>query len=93
MYTESSQDYYNKRGYTVKEVDGKRTTFRIDSQIEIVRRTEIYYVLQTTHAVLGHGGRDIMRKGTEKYSNITVEIIMIFLNLSEECRLKQIIFH
>ena len=54
-----------------------------------VQVDEIYDILNDTHLSIGHGGRTRMLKEIQKiYRNITVEQIMLFLNLCETCQKK-----
>ena len=50
---------------------------------------EVYDILNDTHLAIGHGGRTRMLKEIQKkYRNITVEQIMLDLNLCETCQKK-----
>ena len=49
---------------------------------------EMFDILSKTHLSTGHGGRDVMRKALEKYANFTYEIISLYVNLCEDCKLK-----
>lgn len=50
---------------------------------------ELYDILQSTHAEIGHGGRNRMvAELKNKYCNVTKEIIMVFLKLCIQCQKK-----
>ena len=54
-----------------------------------VKVDEVYDILNDTHLAIGHGGRTRMLKEIQKkYRNITVEQIMLYLNLCETCQKK-----
>ncbi|KAI5717175.1 hypothetical protein M8J77_001334 [Diaphorina citri] len=50
---------------------------------------ELFGLVQEAHTSIGHGGRTRMLKELQKkYKNITIQIIMIYLNLCEICQKK-----
>lgn len=56
----------------------------------IVPVEEMFDILTNVHRSIGHGGRDRMKAEISKqYSNITQEIISIYLSLCEVCHLKR----
>jgi hypothetical protein len=51
---------------------------------------ENFQIIHEIHIAIGHGGRNrMMREVKAKYKNITVEMVMIYLNLCEPCQKKQ----
>lgn len=49
----------------------------------------LFEILLDIHINTGHGGRDrMLSAASEKYANITAEVILIFLELCESCTLK-----
>ena len=50
---------------------------------------KFFDIIHETHISNGHGGRNRMMKELKgKYKNITVELIVIYLNLCEPCQKK-----
>ncbi|XP_020298040.1 KRAB-A domain-containing protein 2-like [Pseudomyrmex gracilis] len=50
---------------------------------------EIFDIIHETHISIGHGGQNRMMKELRiKYKNITVELVMSYLNLCESCQKK-----
>lgn len=55
-----------------------------------VTEDELFDILYNTHLSLGHGGRDRMNHQlTQRYKNITLTHIKIFLELCESCHQKK----
>lgn len=54
-----------------------------------VTNEELLSILYETHTRTGHGGRTRMLKELQvKYKNITYEVVMLYLNLCEQCQMK-----
>nr|XP_022909346.1 KRAB-A domain-containing protein 2-like [Onthophagus taurus] len=50
---------------------------------------EIFDIIHETHISTGHGGRNRMMKELKsKYNNITIEIVVVYLNMCEPCQKK-----
>ncbi|GBL92082.1 KRAB-A domain-containing protein 2 [Araneus ventricosus] len=51
---------------------------------------ENFQIIHEIHIAIGHGGRNrMMREVKTTYKNITIEMVMIYLNLCEPCQMKQ----
>lgn len=51
---------------------------------------ELFNIIKESHQSTGHGGRQVtLRLINEKYSNITQEIVTLFIDGCENCQLKK----
>ena len=58
-----------------------------DSVVRYVKNANLFDIMQKTHSNIGHGGRIEMHYELKKtYANITVDIIMLFLQLCVVCQ-------
>ncbi|XP_018330198.1 KRAB-A domain-containing protein 2-like [Agrilus planipennis] len=86
------QDYHRLRTYDVTSVGNEERLIvpikEGDSMTKYyVYTEEIFQILHETHLAIGHGGRNRMEKElSNKYKNITREIIVIYLNLCKVCQ-------
>ena len=87
-------DYNHLKQYDIMEVGGCQKLFLPvngeDTSVQYyVHVEEIFDIMNDTHLAIGHGGRTRMFKELQrKYRNITLEQIMIYLNLCETCQKK-----
>ena len=51
---------------------------------------DLFDTIKAAHLANGHGGRNILSKAlSEKYANITLDQVKVFLQFCEECQLKK----
>ena len=85
MGAKERQDYDIRRLYVVHIVKDVKRIFKSDTRI--IRIDDIIDILQKAPSSTGQGCRDIMKNALENIPT-TFEILVIFLNLCEECKLK-----
>ena len=57
-----------------------------DDAVYFVHKDEMFEIVKRAHISTGHGGRDKMMKVlSQKYANITREVIELYKSLCEEC--------
>lgn len=84
-------DYRRLKIYDVLKVgDSEKLIYPISKENPNVKfyvhTEELFYVIHEAHLVIGHGGRNRMMKELRaKYRNVTIEEVMIYLNLCEYC--------
>ncbi|CAG2229962.1 unnamed protein product [Mytilus edulis] len=92
----TSSYYYLVRKYEVLQCgDVKKIVKKRNSSDEDVKYyvclEDMYSIVQKIHISIGHGGRDIMVKVTNrKYVNISNKALELYKELCEECQLKNV---
>ena len=85
----NSSDRYYFSIFELHAVGEERKLVKSKTGQEVAHPAKVFEILHNTHQSLGHCGRDIMLKKLAKYVNINRELVMTYLNLCENCRLKQ----
>ncbi|KAF0761367.1 KRAB-A domain-containing protein 2-like [Aphis craccivora] len=83
------------RKYAVVSIGGKEKLIKpiLDNESDVlyyVTVDELFEVIHTTHLAVGHGSRNRMMAVLKtKYCNVTMEAVMAYLSLCNNCQVKQ----
>ena len=87
------KDYYYLKKYEILETTVNNTTVRKlkkNSDQLFVYTEKLFDVISNVHLAKGHVERDVMEKEiSNKYANIALEYITMYLQLCETCQLKK----
>lgn len=90
----TQKDYRLLRKYDVMEISVEGTTVqklvKKGTVLRYVCSEDLFDAIKAAHLANGHGGRNILSKAlSEKFANITIDQIKVFLQFCEECQLKK----
>lgn len=85
------RDYRVVQKYEIVNVNGEERLVKPGTGLYYVVNDELFDILHAAHISVNHGGRNKMLAEIKaKYCNVTIECIMVYLNLCIRCRQKRL---